>query len=219
MDFKILKERFNRLDTACVCDANKRLRVMDPGIRPIDQGIKMVGIARTVHCKNDFLAIIKALSEAKEDEVLVIDAEGDRIAVAGELFTMEAKRKGLSGIVIDGGFRDVRQAREINFPVYARYITPMAGTSTKIFSTQAEIKCGGVSVSPGDIMLGDDDGIVIMNEKEVTEILDTAEGIQQREERVFRKMKEGVSLIDLLNFTEHYEKVSKKEESKLTFII
>lgn len=219
MDFKILKERFNRLDTACVCDANKRLRVIDPRIRPIYKGIKMIGIARTVHCKNDFLTIIKALSEAKEDEVLVIDAEGDRIAVAGELFTMEAKRKGLSGIVIDGGFRDVRPAREINLPVYARYITPMAGTSTKMFSTQVEVKCGGVSISPGDIMFGDDDGIVVMSEEEVTEILDPAEGIQQREERVFRKMKGGTSLLDMLNLTEHSEKISKGEESKLTFII
>jgi len=219
MDFKILKERFNRLDTACVCDANKILRVVDPKIRPINQSLKMVGIARTVHCKSDFLTIIKALSEAEEDEVLVIDAEGDRIAMAGELFTMEAKRKGLSGIVIDGGFRDVRQAREINFPVYARYITPMAGTSTKIFSTQIEIKCGGVSILPGDIIFGDDDGIVVMNEEEVTEILDTAEGIQQREEKVFKKMKEGASLLDMLNFSEHYEKISKGKESKLTFII
>jgi 4-hydroxy-4-methyl-2-oxoglutarate aldolase len=219
MDFKIFKERFYRLDTACVCDANKRLRVMDPEIRPIKQGLKMVGIARTVHCKGDFLTIIKALSEAREDEVLVIDAESDTTAVAGELFTMEAKRKRLSGIVIDGGFRDVMPARQINFPVYARYITPMAGTSNKIFSTQIEIKCGGVSVSPGDIVFGDDDGIAVMREKEVNEILDTAEGIQQKEERVFRKMKEKVSLLDMLNFSEHYEKISKGEESKLTFLI
>ncbi len=219
MDFKILKERFNRLDTACVCDANKKLRVIDPGIGPINQGLKMVGIARTVQCEGDFLTVIKALSEAKEDEVLVIDAEGDRIAVAGELFTMEAKRKKLSGMVIDGGFRDVLPARQVNFPVYARYIIPMAGTSSKISATQVQIKCGGVSILPGDIVFGDDDGIVVMSEKEVTEILDTAEGIQQKEEKVSRKMKEGVSLLDMLNFSEHYEKTSKGEESKLTFII
>ena len=219
MDFKILKERFGRLDTACVCDANKRLRVMEPGIRPMNQGLKMVGIARTVHCKGDFLTVIKAISEAKEDEVLVIDVEGDRIAVAGELFTMEAKRKKLSGIIMDGGFRDVMPARKVNFPVYARYITPKAGTSSKISSTQVEVKCGGVSVLPGDIVFGDDDGIVVMSEEEVAEILDAAEGIQQKEEKVFRKMKEGVSLLEMLNFSEHYEKIRKGEESKLTFII
>ncbi len=219
MDFKILKERFNRLDTACMCDVNKKLRVIDPGIRPINQGLKMIGIARTVHCQGDFLTVIKALSEGREDEVLVIDAEGDRIAVAGELFTMEAMRKNLSGIVIDGGFRDVLPARKINLPVYSRYITPLAGTSSKISSTQLEVKCGGVSVIPGDIVFGDDDGIVVVSEKEVTEILEAAESIQQKEEKVFRKMKEGVSLLDMLNFSEHYEKISKGEESKLNFII
>lgn len=219
MDFKIIKERLARLDTACVCDANKRLRVIDPEIRPISQGLKMIGIARTVHCKGDFLMVIKAFSEAKEDEVLVINAEGDRIAVAGELFTMEAKRKKLSGIIIDGGFRDIKQARQINFPVYSRYIIPMAGTSTKIFSTQVKIKCGGVYVLPGDIVFGDDDGIVILSKKEVAEILDTAEGIQQKEEKVFRKMKGNLSLLDMLNFSEHYEKIQKGKDSKLTFLV
>jgi len=219
MDFKKLKKRLARLDTACICDATKTFRVMDPGIRPVFDGIKMIGIARTVHCRGDFLTVIKALQEAQEDEVLVIDAEGDKIALAGEMFATEAQRKKLAGMVIDGGCRDVRQIRTIQFPVYARYQTPMAGGASHIFKTQIPVKCGGVSVSPGEIIFGDDDGIVVMTETEIETILDVAESIQQIEEKVMKKMEAKTSLFLLMNFPDHYERISKGQDSKLEFII
>jgi 4-hydroxy-4-methyl-2-oxoglutarate aldolase len=219
MDFKTLKKRLARLDTACICDASKTFRVMDPGIKPVFQGIKMTGIAHTIHCRGDFLSVIKALDEAQEDEVLVIDAEGDKIAFAGEMFATEAQRKNLAGMVIDGGCRDVKQIRKIQFPVYARYQTPMAGGASKVFKTQIRVSCGGVAVFPGDIIFGDDDGIVVMSEKEISAILDIAESVQKVEEKVMNKMEAGSSLFQLMNFSDHYEKVSKGQESKLTFTI
>lgn len=219
MDFEALKERLARLDTACICDASKTFRVMDPGIRPVFQGIEMIGIARTVHCRGDFLSVIKALGEAEKDEVLVIDAEGDKVAFAGEMFATEAQRKNLAGMVIDGGCRDVERIRKIQFPVYSRYQTPMAGGASKIFKTQITVSCGGVSVSPGDIIVGDDDGIVVMNEQEVSAILDAAESVQAIEGRVMKKMEEGSSLFELMNFADHYERVGQGKESKLTFTV
>ncbi len=219
MDFSILKKRLASLDTACICDASKTFRVMDPGIKPLSPEIKMIGIAHTVHCRGDFLSVIKALEEANEDEVLVIDAEGDKIAFAGEMFATEARRKKLAGMVIDGGCRDVKQIRKIQFPVYARYQTPLAGGASKVFKTQIRVSCGGVSVSPGDIIFGDDDGIVVMSEKEIGAILDVAESVQKIEEKVMEKMEAGSSLFHLLNFSAHYEKISKGQESKLIFTI
>ncbi|NIM57395.1 MAG: RraA family protein [Candidatus Aminicenantes bacterium] len=219
MDFKKLKERLAILDTACIYDVNEKLRVMDPEIRPVSQGIKMIGIARTVHCKGDFLSVIKALHDATEDEVLVIDAEGDRIAFVGELFALEAKRKKLAGIIVDGACRDIKGIRNINFPVYFRYVTPIAGTSSNIFPTQEKVNCGGVSVLPGDIVVGDDDGIIVMSEEEATEILDTAQNIQMIENKVIEKMEAGKSLTEMLNFFDHYAKIDKKQESQLIFTI
>ena len=219
MDFKKLKKRLSRLDTACVCDASKTFRVMDPDIKPVFAGIKMIGIARTVHCRGDFLSVIKALQESQENEILVIDAEGDKIACAGEMFATEAKRKKLAGMVIDGGCRDVEQIRRIRFPVYARYQTPMAGGASKIFKTQVAIDCGGVPVSPGDILFGDDDGIVVMNEKETASILEIAESIQEIEEKVMKKMEAKTSLFLLMNFADHYERISKGQDSKLEFTL
>jgi regulator of RNase E activity RraA len=219
MDFKKIKERLTNLDTACIYDVNKKLRVMDPEIRPINQGIKMIGIARTVHCKRDFLSVLKALHDSGEDEVLIIDAEGDKVACVGELFTFEAQRKKLAGIVVDGACRDMKGIRNINFPVYSRYITPRVGTSSNIFPVQEKVNCGGVSVSQGDIIVGDDDGIIVMSEKEAAEILDTAQNIQIIEKKVIEKMEAGKSLTEMLNFFDHYAKIDKKQESQLIFTI
>lgn len=219
MDFKALKQVLSKLDAACICDANKKLRVMSPEICPVSQGLKMVGIAHTVQCASDFLMVIKALQDAKEDEVLVLAAGGKKLAVAGELFATEAKRKGLAGIVIDGGCRDTKQIRKIQFPVYSKYITPLAGTLNKISQTQIQVVCGGVTVSPEDIIFGDDDGIVVMSKKESQEILNTAQSIQEKEEKILEMMAEDKSLLEMLNFSEHYEKISKGKESKLIFTV
>jgi regulator of RNase E activity RraA len=122
-------------------------------------------------------------------------------------------------MVIDGGCRDVKHIRKIQFPVYARYQTPLAGGASHIFKTQIPVKCGGISVSPGDIIFGDDDGIVVIKETEIDAILDVAESIQRIEEKVMKKMEAKTSLFLLMNFSDHYERISKGQDSKLEFLI
>jgi regulator of RNase E activity RraA len=217
MDFKEIKQRLLKLDTACVCDADKTLKVMDPGIRPIRSGRKMIGLARTVQCRGDLLGVLTALHEAKKDEVLVVDAQGEGIAMAGELLTTEAYRKRMAGFVIDGGFRDVQHAREIDLPVYARHITPLAGTSILKSKTQMKISCGGVSVSPEEIIFGDDDGIIVMSHAKASLILKKAEDIQKTEEKMIENFKKGKNFFEMTNYSEHCEKIKKGEESELIF--
>jgi len=96
MNLEKFKARLLALDTSAVCDANKGLRVLDPGIHPIRSGLKMVGVARTVKCQEDFLAVIKALSDFVAGEILVVDSMNSKSALAGELFRTEAARRGLA---------------------------------------------------------------------------------------------------------------------------
>ena len=150
--------------------------------------------------------------------MLVIDGQQGRKALAGELFSTEAKRKGLAAMIIDGAVRDIGTIREMRFPVYSRSIFPTSGTTSKVSHNQIPISCGGVTVFPGDIIFGDDDGVVVVSEAEVRELLPIAEEIQVKEAEVLQRMARGESLLGLLNFDEHFAAVSMGKESKLKFM-
>ena len=84
-----IRERLSRLETSCLCDAKKTLRVLDSGIQPLCHGVKLIGRAFTVSCCDDFLTVIKALREASPGDVLVVDGQQGRKALAGELFSLQ----------------------------------------------------------------------------------------------------------------------------------
>jgi RraA family protein len=217
MSFDTIRERLSRLDTACLCDANKELRVMEPAIRPVRLGLKLVGRAHTIVCEEDFLMVMKGLHDAKPGDVLVVDTRGSRRAVVGELFSNDAMRRGLAGLVIDGAVRDTEKIRAISIPVYSRTITPVSGTIKKIFETQVPIRCGGVTVNPGDVLFGDDDGIVVATEKELAELIPIAETIQRNEEAALVRVGKGEALLEMLGFDEHYGAIKAGRESSLKF--
>jgi RraA family protein len=219
MDTADLRTRLLALDTSCLCDARKALRTLDSDIRPIVAGVKMVGRAFTVPCCDDFLRVLKALRDAQPGDVLVVDGQGGRKALAGELFATEARRRGLAGIVVDGAVRDVAMIRVLGFPVYSRGITPVAGTATSLSSTLVPVSCGGVTVAAGDFIVGDDDGVVVGSEAELAEIVSAAEEIQRQETEVLRRMVNGESLFTMLNLDAHLEAVGAGKKSQLRFVL
>lgn len=217
MNIDEMRHRLARLDTACLCDANKNIRTLDPAIRPIRTDLKLVGRARTVVAEDDFLTVLLALEQAEQGDVLVVDGRGGRRALAGELFATEAARKGLGGLVVDGAVRDTVTLRKVPLPVYSRHIFPNAGTVERIYQTQVEINCGGVPVRPGDILFGDEDGVVVASTEELTKWIPIAEEIQAKEERVLDELSHGRSLLEMINFDEHFAAISENRKSKLTF--
>ncbi len=157
-----LVERLLAIDVSALSDADKTLPVLDPAVRAMLPGVRMAGPAFTVVAPDDHLPVMSALAAAAPGDVLVVAAGGGGRALFGELFATEARRRGLAGIVCDGLCRDVRGLREIGLPVFARGTTPRSGTTVSRAAAGDTVACGGVAVAPGDLVVGDDDGVVVL---------------------------------------------------------
>jgi len=201
-----LLQRLLALDTTTLSDAGKELRVMDAGLRPVALSRKLVGRAVTVAAGGGLIRVVDALGRAGAGDVLVIDGEGGTRALAGELFASEAHRKGLAGIVIDGPCRDTSELRQIPLPVYARGCVPSAAAAGTPSGDEpgrvGPVSCGGVEVAPGDILVGDDDGIVVGTADELEAVLEAAEALQATERSILAAIRAGTSLFERLERSE-----------------
>jgi 4-hydroxy-4-methyl-2-oxoglutarate aldolase len=212
-----LLSRLERLDASAVSDADKSLRVLPAAIRPVSACSRLLGRAVTANARDDLLSVLGALRQGGPGDVLVVAAGGSQHAVAGELFAGEAARRGMAGIVIDGFCRDTATLKGMTLPVYARGVTPRAASAMVVPEVNVPVLIGTVTVNPGDILLGDDDGIVVATEAELAAIIDKAEAIQVTEDALCSSMAEGVSLFDKLNFDEHVKNIRAGTASSLSF--
>jgi 4-hydroxy-4-methyl-2-oxoglutarate aldolase len=209
--------RLRLIDTASLSDANKALHVLPSAIRPLVPGLKMAGCAVTANANDDLMSVIGALEVAGLGDVLVVAAGEKGEAVSGELFGTEAFRRGLAGVVIDGLSRDTAALRRLGLPFYSRGITPKAPGAMKVPEVQVPVMIGTVEVRPGDLLVGDDDGIIVGTIEEFAAIVDAAEAIQTREKALRIAIESGFSLFDAMNFTDHAAKLRAGTPSKLAF--
>lgn len=190
-----LLERLRGVDTTTLADAAKHLRVVDPALRPLAPGRRLAGRAVTVAANGGLLPVLDGLERAGPGDVLVVDGGGGPPALAGELFASEALRRGLAGIVIDGYCRDTSELRAIELPFYARGCVPNAfGPGETGPAGPISVRCGGVEVAPGDVLVGDDDGIVVGTAAELEAALDAAEALQATERSILAGIRAGESL-------------------------
>jgi regulator of RNase E activity RraA len=211
--------RLLEIEVSALSDADKTLPVVDAAIRAMVPDVRMAGPALTVVAEDDHLPVFSALAEAGAGDVLVIAANGHRLAVLGELFATEARRRGLAGVVIDGYCRDVAGLRRLGLPVFARGTLPRSGSTVARTAVGAPVRCGGVDVAPGDLVFADDDGVLIAAPDRIAAALEAAEAIGRAERAMLAAMGRGEPLHDQTNYAEHVARLDAGQATALAFTI
>jgi regulator of RNase E activity RraA len=172
----ILKE-FLELPTTCISDAMEGLNNLDSAIKPLKEEYRIAGRALTVKMPvGDNLAVLKAMRNAQPGDVVVIDAKGDTYrAIAGDFVIGMAQTLGIQGFVVDGVIRDVQGIKKLDFPVFCKGTAVAASGKAGVGEINVPISCGGVSINPGDIIVGDADGVVVISQSKEQEILRKAQ--------------------------------------------
>jgi len=181
-----------------ITDAMHRKGAMS-GIVSMCGNVKMVGRAVTVQTfPGDWAKPVEAIDVARKNEVIVINNDGaTHVAPWGELATLSCVKKGISGVVIDGAVRDVDDIRIMKFPLFAKAVVPNAGEPKGFGEINAEIQCGGQYIRPGDWIVGDESGVVVIPAERAYEIARRALEVRKNEERIREEIRRGSTLSEV----------------------
>lgn len=190
---------------ATVHEAMGRRGALDPAIKPIVRSMKTCGRALTVRCHTgDNLMLIKAINMAESGDVIVADMGAAKDSGPfGEVLAVECVTKGIAGLVVSCSVRDSIEIEELGFPVFSNGLCIKGTAKASLGTINHPICCGGQIINPGDIVLGDADGVVVVPQAEAGEVLKAAQERTKKEEEVMRRLRAGESLFDIY----HYQKV------------
>lgn len=182
---------YHDIPTSIVSDCMERLFAMDSQIRPYHPKPRMIGHALTIHCPpGDNLVLQKAIEMAEPGDVLVMNAGGNTTqAPVGEIVVSNCIRKGAVGLVIDGPIRDSDILPTLSIPVFAKGVTHRGCYKDGPGELNVTIACGGVVVRPGDLIIGDNDGIVVVPYEEAEGLLPKLFKKAEQEERVLEQIR------------------------------
>lgn len=188
-----LAQQFLKVPVANVSDCMSRMTAGGARIRPMHDGTPMAGPALTIKTRpGDNLMIHKALKLAKPGDIIVVDAGGDLTnALIGEIMVGEAKLRGLGGIVINGAVRDSAVLRKDNFPIFAAGVTHRGPYKDGPGEINVPIAIDGMVIEPGDLVIGDDDGLLCVPYDQVESILASAHGKQEIEAKMVADIASG----------------------------
>jgi len=196
MQTKDLVRHFQDFSAATVYEANGKFGDVDPNIRPVVPGVRMAGTAFTVKCfVGDAKAVALAIDRAKEGDVLVIDAGGTlRATPWGSMSATAAKLRGIAGCVTNGAVRDIDELIDIGFPVFAAGISVRGNVKLHPGWIGIPVSVGGMTVRPGDIIIGDDDGVVVVAAEHAQEVCSRAADQQAKENEIMQRIRSGEPL-------------------------
>ena len=212
-DRKLIEE-FRRIGVATVYEAAGRVGSIDPGIRPLVRGLRIIGPAVTVHCHpKDNLMLHKALQIAQEGDVIVATTDGYfNAGYWGGLMTTSALARKVAGLAIDACVRDSAEIIEMGFPVFCRG-TCIRGTAKDILGTvNHPILFGDIIVNPGDLILGDDDGMVVVPQADIERVLEASRKRIEKEKGKAAALASGTSSVELNKLDKVFELLGLVEE-------
>jgi regulator of RNase E activity RraA len=187
-----LVEAFRGKASSNLADAMGRFHFMDPGI--VNRtGLPLCGVAVTVNARpGDNLMVHKALEVAQPGDVVVVSTNGNTTsAVFGEIMGHTAVGAGLGGVVVDGAIRDVDGLEALGLPAYSRSVTPGGGDKDGPGEINTPIACGNTPVMPGDIIVGDEDGVAVVPREDAQEVLRRVQELEEKEKNRIAAIKAG----------------------------
>jgi regulator of RNase E activity RraA len=171
-----VRAAFEDVPSTTVADLVGRAQVMDIGIRPLWQPMpRVAGPAFTVRCPpGDNLMLHAAIYRAPAGSVVVVEAGDVEYAVAGGNVCAVARRHGIAAFVVDGAIRDIGEVRALAFPVFGRGVVPVPGAKEVVEPLNGRVRCGGVDVSAGDVVVADEEGVVVVPRDREEQVLSAA---------------------------------------------
>ena len=201
---------FEDVPSAVVSDVMDGARsAMDAGIDPLYGEAAVAGTALTVAAvPGDNLAIHKAITVAEPGDVLVVDGDGHTgTAYLGELMCASCRANGVAGVVVDGAVRDRSEIAEMGYPVYARAVNPRGPFKHDPGSVNVTVSCGGVAVDPGDVVVGDGDGVAVVPAGDAEAVLERAREKLAAEADLRERVADGEYLYDIGGYEARFEEL------------
>jgi regulator of RNase E activity RraA len=195
-------QQFAGLASSNLADAMGRFHFMDPGM-VMRTGRPLCGVAVTVMARPaDNLMVHKAMEVAEPGDIIVVDTSGNTTsAVFGELMGTSAVAARLGGLVVDGAVRDVSALSELGFPVFSRSVSAGACDKDGPGEINVPVSCGHTVVMPGDIIVGDLDGVVVVPRDDAGQVLKLVQALKDRETKRIAEIKAGVVFKGEINDT------------------